>query len=139
MDYFSLIKDILNEKNKTITDLEQDKVVKKNVVYEFKYCCPSLPNIISIANYLEVSIDYILENTTENNFQRYNVEQKNIYKKLIEILKAENLSQLKFCKDLAISRTNFSRWNNGATPKLSTLIDIAKYLNCKIDELLDRE
>ena len=139
MNYFSLIKDVLNEKNKSILDLEKDKIIKKNIFYEFKYCCPSLDNIISIANYLEVSIDYIFEKTTQNRFQKYKTQQDNIYKKLIEILQTENISQVKFCKDLGISRTNFSRWKNGAQPKLSTIIDITNYLNLTIDDLLERE
>lgn len=139
MNYFSIIKDVLNEKNKTILDLEKDNVIKKNIFYEFKYCCPSLKNIINIANYLKLSIDYILENTTENNFFKYKLEQNNIYNKLVEALKIANISQVKFCKDLGISRTNFSRWNNGATPKLSTLIDVSKYLGCRIDDLLEKE
>ena len=108
MNYFTIIKDVLNEKTKTILDLENDNVIKKNIFYEFKYCCPSLANIISIANYLELSIDYIFENTTQNNFSKYKVEQNNIYPKIIDTLKSMNISQVKICKDLAISRTNFS-------------------------------
>lgn len=139
MNYFSLIKDALTEKNVTILDLEKASVIKKNIFYEFKFCCPSLSNLINIANYLNMSIDYILEFCNENNFHKYKQNQKAIYPKICEMLKTMKISQVKFCKDLGISRTNFSRWNHGSQPKLSTLIEISKYFNCMIDDLLETE
>lgn len=133
---YELILEVLNENGKSIKDLENNKILAKNSFYVFSKTAPSLQILIKIANYLEVSIDYILNRTLENNFRPYKFEQKMFYKKLTDILKSLNVSQSKICKDLNISRTNFSRWKNGTQPSLTKLIAISNYLKCNIDDLL---
>ncbi|MBP3432080.1 MAG: helix-turn-helix transcriptional regulator [Clostridia bacterium] len=138
-NFYDLISDVLQERNKSIKDLENDGVLTKNTFYNFKDTAPSLSNIIAIANYLSVSIDYIIGNTSENKFKRYSPTQPNLYSKISALLNSSGISQSKLCKAVGISRTNFSRWNHGATPKLSTLIEICKYLSCNLDDILEKK
>jgi len=93
--------------------------------------------MINIANFLHMSIDYILDRTADNRFKKYSLTQSNFYINLKKMM--ISASQLKLCKDLGISRTNFSRWKNGTKPTIAKLILIADYLNCNIDELLEHE
>jgi len=55
----------------------------------------------------------------------------------MKILKDYNISQQKFAEEVPISRPNFTYWKKGKLPKFETLINIANYLNCSIDEFLD--
>ncbi|MBQ8762205.1 MAG: helix-turn-helix transcriptional regulator [Clostridia bacterium] len=139
LNFSELILEVMNEKGKTIKDLENNNILSKNTFYIFKDTAPSLNSIIKIANYLNTSIDYIIGNTTENNFKKYKINQFNFYNKLNKLLQSAKISQVKLCKDLEISRTNLSRWKNGTQPTLNKLISLATYLRCYIDELLEYE
>ena len=88
---------------------------------------------------MKVSIDYIIGNTSERKFKKYKIHQTNFYEIIVTMLKNANLSQRKLCKDLNISKSNFGRWKNGTVPNFSTIIEISKYLNCNIDDILERE
>lgn len=136
-NFYELLKDILDEKQKTYQDLENSGIICKRTFYQFKSFTPHISTIIKIANYLEVSLDYIGDRTSHNNFKKYNETQFNFYKKLINLLKYSNISQSKLCRDINLGRSNFTYWKNGSLPKFSTLIDIANYLQCSIDDLLE--
>ena len=137
-DFFENLVEMLKEKNMSVKELEEKCILTKNTFYDYKEFLPSLKNAINLANFLEVSLDYLLGNTDKNNFKRYKTEQ-NIYPKLTALMKVNNITQTNLCKELQISRTNFSRWKNGITPKFSTLIRLAEILGCDINQFLDFE
>ena len=137
MSFYDFLINVLNEKNISINDLVINNIVPLKTIYHFKQYYPTLKNAINIANFLELSLDYILERTTENNFRKYKYPQTKIFKKIYNMLLQQNISQTKLCKDLNISRTNFSLWKNKFNPRLSMLISIADYLGCDIDDLLE--
>lgn len=137
-NYYELILDAVNETGKNIKDLETKGILGKNTFYIFKNSAPSLSTMLEIANFLDMSIDYILDRCDNNYFKKYSLSQTNFYSNLKTLL-GKSTSQVKVCKDLGISRTNFSRWKNGTSPTISKLISLANYLNCNIDDLLDHE
>ena len=138
-NFRDLLIDILNEKGVSIKDLENQNIVSENLIYKYSHIDPSLKTIINLANFLQVTIDYILNFTNENNFKPYKKDQYNFYKKLKLLMKENNISAEQVARDLKISNSNFGRWRNGTLPSLSKIIDISNYLNCSIDELLDKE
>lgn len=137
MNYFDLLNDALQERNKTFLDLEKEKIISKNVFYSYKHKTPSLSTLIQVANYLQMSISYILDQSSENKSKKYSLYQ-NYYKNINNALSAQNISQRALCRELEISRTNFSRWKSGVQPSLSILLEIAKYLKCSIDDILEK-
>ncbi len=139
LNYFELFNDALSEKGVTIADLENKEVIAKFVFYKFKLYCPSLKNAIKIANYLEMSLDYILYKKDLNLFKKYDLKQESFYSTIGELLSNLNISKRKFCMDLNFSDAIFTRWKHGATPKLSTIINISNYLGCNIDDLLSKD
>ena len=136
MNFYDLIFDVMNEKGITIKDLEQKGVLGKNTFYKFKIASPTLISLIKIANYLRVSIDYIIFQKENNYFKPYSTNQQGFYKNLEQIRVDSGISKLKLCSDLNISRTNFSRWKIGQTPTVYKLIELSQYLDCDIDDLL---
>ena len=137
--YYELVKNALDEKGVTIKELNEKNVLKKFVVYSFHDCCPSLENGIKIANYIEMSLDYIFEFTDKNNFKKYKYPQKNFYNLLISYMNDSKITKYKMIQDIKLSYTSFNRWEKGVQPKLSKVIEIAKYLGCNIDDLLETE
>ena len=91
---------------------------------------------MKLANYLKVSIDYLLGFSDENLFKEYDIENINFNKNLREIIHNEKISMKQMAGDLKMGETNFVRWNRGVYPRLDKLVDIANYLKCSIDDLL---
>lgn len=138
MDFISIIKNIAEEQSKSLEDLFKNKIVSKNTFYKYKQRKPSLKTLMNVCNYLEVSIDYMLELTTENKFVRYEYSCELFYKNIITYLKVMKLSGRKFCDDLNYSRDNLIRWKSGTMPSVQILLEITKYFNCLIDDLILR-
>lgn len=136
---FEMFKDALEERNLTIKSLENNGILRKGTFYNFSTYCPSLTNAIKIANFLEMSLDYILGRTDINSFRKYKENQSNFYKLYKNTLKLYHISNYKLTKAINIAENNIIKWKNGATPKFSTIIMIAEYLNCSIDDLLEKE
>lgn len=135
-NFFDVFNDILIEKGKCINDLELNNIVSKFVFYNYKKYCPSIKIAMKIANFVETSLDYILEFSDVDKFKEYKIEENKFYENLCLILDSMNVSKYKLCKDLELSNANFSKWKSGRLPKLTTVISISKYLGCQIDDLL---
>ncbi|MBQ6992741.1 MAG: helix-turn-helix domain-containing protein [Clostridia bacterium] len=60
--------------------------------------------------------------------------------KLIELRKKKGLSQEELGYELNVTRQTISKWELGQTkPEMEKLIEISKYFNISVDELLDEE
>lgn len=138
-NFIMQVKDILIEKGMTTRDMFNDGIISEDTFYKYKHRYPSLNTLLKVANYLQVSIDYLFELSDENNFKPYSLEQKNLYSNIISLIDKLGISQRKFSKDLHNSRVNLSRWKSGTSPNVQTLIEISKYFNIPINDLLDKE
>lgn len=138
-NFITAINGVLEEQGKTTQDLFDDDVISKDTFYKYRRRNPSLATLIKIANYLHVSIDYIYEFTNVNDFRQYSTDQSGFYQRLIELITSAGLSNRRFCKDLHYTKDTTLRYKNGATPSIRTLIEIAQYFNCTIDDLLTHQ
>lgn len=136
MNFIDAIKNILEERGQSINTLFENNIISKNTFYKYKQRNPSLKSVIKVANFLEVSIDYIYELDDKNNFKAYPEKIENFYTNLVTTIKSTNLSFREFCKRLGISKANIVRYRNGVEPNITTLLEIATFLNCTIDDLL---
>lgn len=132
----NLVKDVLEEQNISIKDIENSKVLGNKTIYNYSKENPSLRSLMKLANYLKVSIDYLLGYSDKNLFKEYNIENIKFNINLREILHEEKISMKQMARDLNMGETNFVRWNHGVYPRLDKLFDIANYLKCSIDDLL---
>ncbi len=138
-DFITLVNDVLEEQGKTTKDLFKNGVISENTFYKYRHRYPNLKTLLRIANYLQVSIDYLFELSDENKFKPYLIEQKNLYNNIISLIENSKISQRKFSKDLNYSRVNLLRWKKGMLPNIQTLIEISKYFNVPVDDLLEKE
>lgn len=129
------VKGLLEEQNKTLKDMFEDKIVSKNTFYKYKQRNPSIQTLKNIANYLYVSIDYMFEMSLENKYIPY-PQENYFFVNFSKFKNAQVISGRKICKDLNFSKENIKRWEKGITPNIQTVIDIAKYFGCTIDDLL---
>ncbi|MBR2970767.1 MAG: transcriptional regulator [Clostridia bacterium] len=135
MDFIDFVLNILEEQGKTTQSLF-DEIISENTFYKYRHRYPSLPTLIKLANYLEVSIDYLLERSDDNRFKPYTIDSQAFYSNLLALMRAKKISGRKLCKELSLARISLSRWKNGTLPSLQKLIEIADYFGCTIDDLL---
>lgn len=116
----------LNESKATISQFEHNKRI------------PDLDRLINIADYFQVSLDYLccdvnkFNNANENN--NISVFSYNL-KKLRE---SYHLTQLGLAEKLKVSNGAISKWENcQREPDLSTLKKIKEYFNISYDSLLE--
>ena len=138
VDFITLINEVLEERNKTTKNLFEDGIISENTFYKYRNRYPNLKTLLKLANYLEVSVDYLFGLRDDNKFKPYSLEQKNLYNRIISLIESSGISQRKFSKDLNYSRVNLLRWKKGTNPNVQSLIEIAKYFNVLLDDLLDR-
>lgn len=139
IDFMSAVKNVLEEQGKSIDCLFTDEIISKDTFYKYKQRNPNLQTLIKISNYLKVSIDYLFELTDENNFVQYSIDQSDFYKRLIDIIKKNNLSNRQFCKELNYQKDNINRYKRGVQPSVRTLIEMANFFGCSIDDFLTKE
>lgn len=136
IDFIKLVENVLEEQGKTKQVLFENKVVSKNTFFKYKQRYPSIKTVIKISNYLNVSLDYLFEFCSENNFKKYNENNLKFYDNLICLINSKKISARKFCKDLGYSKDNIVRWKKGVQPTIQRLLEIAKYFGCSIDDLI---
>lgn len=135
-NFIKAVSDILEERGKTTKDLFNDKVVSANTFYKYQKRMPNLKTLFNIANYLEVSLDYLFEFDNENNFHYYTFDSEKFYNKIMLLINEKKISIRKFSLDTHFSRDNLLRWKNGTLPSVQALILMTQYFNCSLDDLL---
>ena len=98
---------------------------------------PTTSTLVKMANYFNVSIDYILGRTDKNDY----IEQSNVtFQDRFEKLCVEKgVTHYKVSQDCFFDKSNISRWlSKGYLPTLEILDMITKYFNVSIDYILGR-
>ena len=97
-----------------------------------------LSNLVKLCELFNVSLDYLV-GITDNNIKPSKIELHNFGNQIRTFMKSKNVSTYRLRKETQFTSRNFSDWDKGADPKLSTLIDLANYFNCTLDELVGFE
>ena len=139
IDFITAVKNNLEEQGRDLNCLFVDKIISKDTFYKYKQRYPSLQTLIKVANYLQVSIDYLFELSDENNFHKYSIDQSKFYNYLTEMIKKSNLSNRQFCNEMNYQKDNINRYKNGVEPSVRTLFEIVNFFGCFVDDLLTTE
>ena len=110
--------------------------LNKNYLYDNNEHSTLLSSAINIANELQLSLDFLCDRGTSSETETKIRSGDKFLANLLVTLKQLKISQRTFCKSLNLSTSCFTRWRSGYLPYLSTIIDIAEYLDCSIDDLL---
>lgn len=143
MNYNEILKDLRMEAN--LTQKELSEILKINRVqynqYENNYNTIPIKHLISIADYFQVSIDYILELRKKRSYIKIadKVDSKKAGIRLKEFRKEFKLTQNKLAKQLNTNQSVIANYERGrtliATPFLYTICQ--KY-NISADYLLGK-
>lgn len=130
--------ELLEEREISIKEFCEKANLRKNAIYDLDHNYPNLANAIKMADALQVSLDYLVENTDEEVFVKAKHTNFNFYEKVENLLQSGNKSKRQMCEDLGLSRDAYTRWKRGAVPYFSTIVSIAKYFDVTVDYLVGR-
>ena len=97
-----------------------------------------LRNLVALCRYFKCSLEY-LAGRTESDIKPTSFTIENFGAQLRKFMKEKSISTYKFRKDTGLGGRILYDWDRGSDPKLSTLIELATYFNCSLDELVGLE
>lgn len=141
MSYFKeSLKEIMQINDLKTADVAKLSGVSERTLRDLKNFNPNIFTALKIVDAFESSLDYF-EKKTDVFKSSYNKDYSiNFAENLNRILKEQNISYYKLGKSIGISDNTVSRLKQGKNlPSYSTLVDIANFLDCSIDELVGRK
>ncbi|WKG34822.1 helix-turn-helix domain-containing protein [Lactococcus lactis] len=94
---------------------------------------PNIEMLVRIADYFDVSLDYLLGGKMKNITEEFSLCLKKLRMKI-------KLSQKQIAEELKISQQQYSKWEGGIiTPNAETLVRLADYFDVSVDYLLGRK
>ncbi|CAI3496584.1 helix-turn-helix transcriptional regulator [Enterococcus cecorum] len=101
MTPFDRLKSLCDKQGISINDLEEKLDIGKNSLYSWKKGIPKGTNLIKVADYFNVSTDYLLGRETEKPYYALNKkDEKDISKRLESIIDdLQNTDALAFSKE----------------------------------------
>ncbi len=100
---------------------------------------PKTPSLIVIADYFNISIDYLIAITDDEHFERS--KQHKSFLERLEELRIENgiKTRYELSQEILIHRNNIAQWYKiNCLPLIDDLVIIANYFKVSIDYLLGR-
>ncbi len=96
---------------------------------------PDIDTLIKLANFFNVSLDYLLERTTEPLPEK----KEGMQMRAKDIRNELNISQADVAKHIGVSQQAYANYERGARqPDIDTLIKLANFFNVSLDYLLER-
>lgn len=144
----NLIKSLANLKGVSISKLLLDCELNKNALYTMQSSgyFPRVEALAKIADYLDVSIDYLLGRTNRPQVINFSdggdaflYISSNIAEKIKTMAKIKKIQIKDMLKDCELGKNSLSSMQSGGSiPKSDTLAKIADYLGVSVDYLLGR-
>ena len=127
-----------NEKPLPPTDFESLTALKFSTFknYEKGLCYPKLVNFIKLAEFYNVSVDYLAGISGERNcFRGSKIED--MPTRIIELRRKSGLSQSAIAKQLGITKSGYKYYEMGKNvPPLNRLIDLANIFHVTLEYLI---
>ena len=143
MNYSDRLRELREEKFLTLKEVASNLNISRSVYgrYEKEYFIIPIKHLIAVANYFDVSIDYLFDITKSMQYRDINkeIDKKKAGTRLKEFRKEKNLTQVELANILNTIHQTIANYESGlnliATPFLYT---ICKKYNISADYLLGR-
>ncbi len=140
------IKNMCSERGETLASLERKMDFGNGTIRKWDNTIPSGDKLAKVANFFQVSVDYLLGKTSFKNMQDFletphdnssSCDTKLLYGRTIKQIREDlNISAQKMSCDLALTEEDLINLESGLYPVRYKLAEkIASYLNIKLDEI----
>lgn len=100
---------------------------------------PSLKTVVKIADYFNITADFLLGLETESSATSFNPCPP-VGERIKQLTEQQGFTGYRFCKECKLSEPRYYDWiNNNHEPSINNIIKIAKFFNCSVDYVLGRE
>lgn len=134
------IKEVLESSNLKDKELIALLKIDESVFYDWKsgFVFPGFDNLLKIADYFCVSVDYLLGRTDD--YIEYHTKSLIPFGTNLEnILKDKGITKYRFFKECQFDNSLKTSWfKKGTKPNVNTILKMADYLNISTDELMGR-
>lgn len=139
-DVATKIKELSKSKNITVKQLLEDVGLGFNAMSNMRTSMPKSDNLAKIADYLDVSVDYLLGRTDnpEVNDSSELCGDFMFWERFYSLCEKANIKPNPLAKQLGISSGVLNKWKNGGIPNSNSLVKIADYFSVSTDYLLGR-
>lgn len=141
LKFSEILKDLMTDMNININNLSKALGIHYTLIYKwFKSdSLPNFENLVKLIKYLDCTADFLLGRTNENH--KYKIKKDFKFSESIKFfIKIKNKNIHRISKELNISRTKIYSWlNDKQLPYTSTLIRLADYFDCTVDEIMGLE
>lgn len=135
--FVEVVQEIMIEKNLRAIDIAKGADIDKSLISDYLAgnSLPHLKNLLKIAEFLNVNIDYLLGRvTTKQNFHNNNTST---FFERLNLLRLENkISINKLLSECAITHPAYYKWKGGSLPYIPQIISLADYFCVSADYLL---
>ena len=131
---------LMYDKKLSVNQLSQVVNVSESTIRKYlrKEILPTLQNAIVLADYFSCSLDYLLGLAADAHLNYKHALP--FSQALQEIMKTHGCSKYCVCKNTSIRFQQLLDWYTGARiPSVLHVAELAKFFNCSIDALLQRE
>lgn len=133
---YERIKQLLCKKGISDRQMMADAGVKRGVLDNMKNgSMPSADKLSLIADYLQVSIDYLLGRDAEDDTEE-NAEGSMFWERFYAACKERGTSPTAVCLEIGLSNATATGWRHGTQPRADVLAKLARYLSVSVDYLL---
>ena len=131
--------EIMIEKDLTVSELGREMHILPSKISEWRIhnSDVQLTTLMTLKNYFNCSIEF-LSGRIDIDTETLTFTKHNFVNSLKLNLLDKNITEYRMIKDLKLSRSIVYNWKTGGDPRLSTLSNLADYLDCTIDYLVGR-
>lgn len=135
------LNDLLADKNISQKELAENVNIDEACIsrYLSGECEPALKNIVTLADYFNCSVDFLIGLEPEKNIKDF-LKCPSLGTHLENLAHQAGYSVYKFSKLCSINDASYYYWVKGKhMPSIDQVIKISKFLNCSVDYVLGRE
>lgn len=141
-DYFSEnLSELIEDNHLTVEEFAESVDIAYSEVYRYlrKEYIPKLSNLIKIADAYSCSIDYLIGLLPFSENAKFKTTPP-FHEQFKKLLKDKGVTRYRMSKETGISINRIDSWYHGEfTPSLEKALELKKYFNCTLDDLLGRE
>ena len=138
MSIVKKIKELAYEKDISIAALEREVGIANGAIYKWDKSSPTIDKLNKVAQYLNVSVDYLMSNDMNDNLlPDVKTEHTDIVNRIKGLAEEKNTTLADLERTLSLSHGSMQKWDT-SSPSVDKVDKVAKYFNVSLDYLLGK-